>query len=209
MTTSIPQGQLFSCPRCHAPTSLANLHCSACGVNLIIAVAREASQLLSGDPISPDESDRQVPRLGEVLLKNGDITPARLEMALAHQRATPGGPRTIGQILLEMEAVNLEQLDRASLAQMRELQQALEENSQQLTSLTDRIRYLESALSEMVKLNQSATSLLAGLSNELEAPLQQLQSSSVAGDESASQALTDLGNVIGHLRRSFLEDDER
>jgi hypothetical protein len=209
MTTPVsdPQSQ-FSCPRCHASTSLAKLNCSACGVNLIIAVAREASQLLSDSATPPDSADRSVSRLGELLLKSGDITPARLETALERQRAAPGQPRTIGQILLEMEAVSREQLDRASLAQMRELQQTLEANSRQLASLTNRIRYLENALSEMVKLNQSAADVIAGLSNELEAPLQQLQSSSAAEDESASQALADLGNVIGQLRRSFLEDDE-
>src|SRR5262245_59794370 len=111
----------FLCPRCNTPTSLNSIRCPNCGAHLATAIARaavEKSASAKEEVGLPYEADRPLPRFGEFLLENGDITKAQLEAALTRQSAVPGQHRTIGQILLEMGAVNREQLDRASLAQV-------------------------------------------------------------------------------------------
>ena len=123
-TTQTSTNRLIICPQCQTQTTLANIHCPKCGVSLVLAVARAAREVLStsqADVGVPYEADKFLPRFGEFLLRQGDITSTVLDVALERQKSGSGQYRTVGQILLEMGAVNREQLDQASLAQMKEI----------------------------------------------------------------------------------------
>jgi hypothetical protein len=161
----------FVCPRCQTLTSLANIRCPNCGVNLGLAVARAAKEILennAGDVSLPYEADRFLPRFGEFLLRQGDITATQLEAALARQQSGSGQYRTVGQILLEMGAVNREQLDRASMAQIKEMQILLREDRAQLTQQGKRIQQLEAALADMAELNLSSIDFVESLGQRLQ-----------------------------------------
>ncbi len=199
-----PREELFTCPRCQSPTPLANLHCSVCGVNLVMAVARaarEVSQAIKADLSLPYEADKHLPRFGEFLVQNDAITQAQLQAALERQQATPGQHRTIGQILLEMGMVNREQLDRASLAQIQQFQTALQENKKQLMTQGKRIRQLESTLTEIADINFSATNFVSDISSQLWSALAELKRATPAPNEPAGRAIQALEKLINELRQ--------
>src|SRR3990172_1715409 len=131
---SSPSDPSFPCPRCRSSISLANIRCPVCGVNLAVAVGQAAREMLFAgrqEVWLPYEADKYLPRFGEFLVKSGDITDTQLQAALERQKTAPGSHRTIGQILLEMGAVNRDQLDRASMAQIKQLQDTRRENKEQ------------------------------------------------------------------------------
>ena len=161
----------FACPQCGQPVSFANIRCHHCNINLALAVARAASDLLKARPLETGflyEVDKHLPRFGEFLLRQGDITPAQLTVALERQTESSGAHRTLGQILLEMGAVNREQLDRASLTQVQELQAVLGESEGQLAAQAERLRQLETALAEMAEVNLAAVKVLESAPKRLQ-----------------------------------------
>lgn len=160
--TSISERPIV-CPSCKTTTTLANIRCPNCGVNLVLAVARAAQDMLapsSSELNLPYEADRFLPRFGDFLLRQGDITKAQLDQALDRQKSGSGQHRTLGQILLEMGAVNREQLDRASLNQIQDTQKALHKVQDDLDAALARTRQLETALSDMAGLNMTAIDLI-------------------------------------------------
>lgn len=196
--------QSFICPRCRSAISAANIRCPACGVNLALAVGQAAREMLSAgrkEVWMPYEADKYLPRFGDFLVKNGDITGTQLQAALDRQKMAPGSHRTIGQILLEMGAVNREQLDRASIAQIKQLQETLKENKAQLSSHSRRIRQLEEILGELADFNRSAMTLASSISGRLRDVHMRLTETGAAPNDAARVALSDMEKLIDELNQ--------
>lgn len=197
--------KLFSCPRCSSFVPIDSIRCPSCGANLAAAVARlavEKALAATAEIGLPYEADRPLPRFGEFLLENGDITRAQLEAGLARQSAVPGQHRTIGQILLEMGAVNREQLDRASLAQVRQFQTALQESREQLASQTKRAQEMEEALVKIAGLTLNADRLAAEIPQQLRTLVGQLSNLAGADDISIRQVLAEMESCIRKLEEA-------
>ena len=102
------------CPQCGKPIKADDIHCKSCGVNLAVAVSILELKILSvstrqvifGEPY---EADIHLTRLGEFLVKNGDITESQLQAALERQKGVSAHRwrRSLGHTLLEMGAVSL------------------------------------------------------------------------------------------------------
>jgi signal transduction histidine kinase len=166
----------FACPQCRAPVRAGDILCPNCGVSLALAAVLAERQVISAMPAEaarPYETDVILPRFGEYLVTNGDIAEAQLQAALARQResAAQGAHKTIGQILLEMGLVTREQLDRASLRQVQQLQAAYHNIIRQLEEhAARRTQELEQALGQLTELNALKANFVASISHELRTP---------------------------------------
>jgi hypothetical protein len=166
---------ITACPQCGKPIKADDIHCKSCGVNLAVAVSMLELKILSVStrPVifgEPYEADIHLTRLGEFLVKNGDITQAQLQTALERQKSVSAQSwrRSLGHTLLEMGAVSREQLDLAALQQMRELRERLNEAlvkrdqkvkrvHQQLLELKQVTRELRSSLKSVKAANSALT----------------------------------------------------
>jgi len=164
---------ITACPQCGKPIKADDIHCKSCGVNLVVAVSMLELKILSVStrPVvfgEPYEADIHLTRLGEFLVKNGDITQAQLQTALERQKSVSAQSwrRSLGHTLLEMGAVSREQLDLAALQQMRELRERLNEAlvkrdqkvkrvHQQLLELKQVTRELRSSLKSVKAANNA------------------------------------------------------
>jgi len=170
----------FICPQCGSSVKAEAVHCPVCKVDLALAAALAERQVLA-IKAAPASSfyvaDIILPRFGEFMVKNGDITEAELETALARQKemSAQGRPETIGQILLKMGAITREKLDLTSIQQVRQLQNALQESNRQLERRVDeRTQELQQALQKLSELNQLKANFVANISHELRTPLSQV-----------------------------------
>lgn len=165
------------CPQCRAPVSAYDKVCRACGVDLELAAAVLERAALTFAPAGQPEGESVeilVPRFGEYLVRSGTISAAGLAAALEQQRALAqaGRIQTIGQVLLAMGAVTREQLDAASIRQVRELQAALDAANRELQQrVQDQGRALQAALQKVAELNALKASFVAAISHELRTPL--------------------------------------
>lgn len=167
----------FACPQCRTPVRAGDITCPNCGMSLVLAAVLAERQVLAAMPAeagAPYAADLILPRFGEFLVTNGDITEAQLQSALARQReeAARGVQKTIGQTLLEMGLVMREQLDRASLQQVQQLQNAFHHIIHQLEQhATQRTHELQQALQQLTELNELKANFVASISHELRTPL--------------------------------------
>jgi len=167
----------FLCPQCQKPVEMHDVVCSSCGVDLAFAAALAERQVLASVPAAagtPFKGDLLLPRFGEHLLRRGFITEQQLADALARQReaALRGTQHTIGQVLLEMGVVTREQLDLASIEQVRQLQDALQAANRHLEHrVADRTRALQQALQRLAALSELKSNLMSNLSHSLRSPV--------------------------------------
>jgi len=189
------------CPQCQTSTTLAHIRCPKCGVNLVLAVARAAREVLStsSEVGVPYEADKFLPRFGEFLVRQGHINPTQLDAALERQKSGSGQNRTVGQILLEMGSVNREQLDQASLAQMKETQSLFRESQSQVNTQAKRILQLETALSDLAQLNASSIDMAESAVERLRTIAAKLRSADAALE--LSDPLTELDTLAADLGR--------
>lgn len=172
---------LFDCPHCHAPVGVNDLHCPNCNMNLAVAAIFRERQVLAEMPAKPGEpyvADQNLPRFGDFLLQAGYIDDGQLDSALAKQLqlAVAGTPQTLGQVLLAMGFVTREQLDLASLQQVRQLQAALQESNRELENrVAQRTQELQRALTYLNELNQLKSNFISNVSHELRTPLAHIQ----------------------------------
>ncbi len=191
----------FVCPLCHSPTSLANVRCPICGVNLAIAVARATQKMAADRAETPllYEADKHLPRFGDFLVQSGAITQAQLKTALERQKTLPRQNWTLGQILLEMKVVTREQLDLASVAQIQQFQTTLDENKKQLTAMCNLVQQLESTLGELAERHLSATNFVHTVSNQLRSAMSELKDLGVVRDQLAEESASELEQLIEDL----------
>jgi signal transduction histidine kinase len=172
-----PSELALVCPQCRAPVSAYDKVCRACGVDLELAAAVLERAALTFAPAGQSDGESVeilVPRFGEYLVRSGTVSAAGLAAALEQQRALAqaGRTQTIGQVLLAMGAVTREQLDAASIRQVRELQAALDAANRELQQrVQDQGRALQAALQKVAELNALKASFVAAISHELRTPL--------------------------------------
>src|SRR5574337_717421 len=169
------------CPQCGAPVTADDSQCPRCSVDLALAAAlaeRQVLASLSPTPARPFVADVILPRFGEFLLNQHYITEDQLHAALTRQResAAAGRKPTIGQVLLEMGVVTREQLDWASIQQVRQLQTTLQENNRQLEqAVNQNVQELRRALQKLNELNQLKANFVSTVTHELRTPLSHIQ----------------------------------
>lgn len=160
----------WRCPVCYVAVTVSDTRCPNCQVNL--AIAREAQALQSAS--APLLDEMKLPRLGEFLVHNGDITAEQLQSALAQQdrmRLTGPAPN-LGVVLLGLGYVTRDQLDRASFEQLRELQEILQRANAELEQrVLQRTTELQRALNQVNQLNQLKSNFVMNVTHELRTPL--------------------------------------
>ena len=192
---------LFVCPQCETPVKLMDTRCPACGVNLALAAAQAERKLLSAEPVTPGApyiADMHLPRFGEFLMKKRIITESQLETALTRQKslAAKSWRSTIGQILLEMGMVTIEQLDEAGREQLQYLHTALHDSNHALEQQTERVHQLQKTISRLIEYNQFRIKFLSGISQEMQSLL-----ADVKAGKDKEQALGRLNELASELTR--------
>jgi signal transduction histidine kinase len=194
---------LLECPNCQSPVSPGDIYCPNCNVNLAVAAILRERQVLAAVPALPDApyvSDLTLPRFGEFLLQAGYITASDLEQALKKQSelTASGTPSTLGQVLLNLNLVTREQLDIASVQQVRQLQTALQENNRDLEKrVAQRTQELQRALTYLNELNQLKSNFISNVSHELRTPLAHIQGySQLLKDDALGPLNEDQGQAV-------------
>ncbi|MBI2977000.1 MAG: hypothetical protein HY872_16315 [Chloroflexi bacterium] len=166
------------CPQCRTPLNHGARYCSGCGVDVAVVTLLLEHASTGLEPATPYVADILVPRLGEFLVRRGFLTEEQLQTALAHQRQNTeqGQQQMFGQSLLELKLISREQLDNAIMAQVLELQAALQTSNRQLEKrVADRTAELERALAKVNEVNQLKTDFVSNISHELRTPLAQIK----------------------------------
>ena len=169
--------QLILCPQCEHPLPGDARACPNCGIDLALLSLLGEKAYLDGSPMyAPMDTTPQwlVPRIGDFLIKQGEITEKQLKMALARQKeaAESGEHVLLGQTLLELGYLERETLDRAITQQIVELHAALQESNRTLQQrVTERTKELRHALERLTEINQIKANLISNISHELRTPL--------------------------------------
>jgi len=190
--------QLILCPQCEHPLPGDARACPNCGIDLALLSLLGEKAYLNGSPkYAPMDTTPQwlVPRIGDFLIKQGEITEEQLKMALARQKeaAESGEHVLLGQTLLELGYLEREILDRAITQQIVELHAALQESNRTLQQrVTERTKELRHALERLTEINQIKANLISNISHELRTPLAHIKGYVelfVDGTEEQSEAM--------------------
>ncbi|MBI3242147.1 MAG: hypothetical protein HYZ49_07630 [Chloroflexi bacterium] len=165
------------CPQCQTPFKAGDRFCSGCGVDLAVVTLLLEYSAAAKIPskVSPFLPDTAVPRLGEFLLKRGLLSVAQIQQALDYQqkkKAEAGQSKMLGEALIELGLLTRENLDKAIMAQVMELQAALQASNRQLEErVAERTAEVERALKKVNEVNQLKTDFVSNISHELRTPL--------------------------------------
>jgi signal transduction histidine kinase len=123
---------------------------------------------------SPLTPEVLVPRLGEYLIWRGLISEMDLQKALEYQdeKKQEGVNLLLGQVLIDLNILKREQIDRAVTEQIIQLRNALEDSNRFLESrVAERTVDLQEALRKLSDLSQMKANFVANISHELRTPL--------------------------------------
>lgn len=115
-----------------------------------------------------------VPRLGDALVRSGQISQADLERALTHQKeqSALGKTMLLGQALVDLKLIDQATLDGAVTEQIIQLRSALQTANRTLERrVRERTAELEEALQRLSELSQMKANFVANISHELRTPL--------------------------------------
>ncbi len=177
MTTK-PTG--IMCPQCGTPVNPSARFCSGCGIDIsVITLVLEHSAATALEAhAAPYVPDVLVPRLGEFLINRNLITEDQLQRALKFQKeqAAHSAGKMLGETLIEMDMIARPDLERAIVAQVLDLQTALQASNRQLEErVAQRTAELEEALKKVNEVNHLKVDFVSNISHELRTPLAQIK----------------------------------
>jgi len=188
------------CPNCGQLVNPQELECPHCGVNLALAAAKGEQEVISKiiiNPTVPITPEILVPRVGELLIERGVLSPVDLQRALDYSKkpGLNGQQRLVGQVLLELGLIDRETLDQVITEQILQLHTALHQSNLKLEQrVKERTQELQSALNKLAELNQLKSNFISNVSHELRTPLTHirgyldLMNEGLLGDVSNEQA---------------------
>jgi signal transduction histidine kinase len=115
-----------------------------------------------------------VPRLGDALVRAGDISEMDLQKALAYQQdqLEHGKSYLLGQVLIDLKLIDRAALDEAVTEQIIQLRSALQAANRNLElRVQERTAELREALQRLNELSQMKANFVANVSHELRTPL--------------------------------------
>lgn len=177
MTTK-PAG--ITCPQCGTPVNPSARFCSGCGIDIsvITLVLEHTAASALESHAAPYLPDVLVPRLGEFLIQRGLLTEEQLQQALKFQKeqASHSSGKMLGETLVEMNLIKRPDLERAIVAQVLDLQAALQASNRQLEErVAQRTAELEEALKKVNEVNHLKVDFVSNISHELRTPLAQIK----------------------------------
>lgn len=205
------QVPVILCPQCGTPINAAARFCSGCGIDIsVITLLLEqsaASALMAH--VDKSSTENPVPRLGEFLVNRNILSDEQLQKALKVQkeRAAQGSGKMLGETLIDLGLVQRTDMERAVVAQVLDLQAALQNSNRQLSErVAERTAELEQALKKVNEINQLKVDFVSNISHELRTPLAQIKGYVVMMNEGM---LGDLEKEQMDAMRSTLEATER
>jgi signal transduction histidine kinase len=206
-----PHAPALLCPQCGTPINSAARFCSGCGIDIsIITLLLEqtaASALMA--QVDRSSTENPVPRLGEFLVNRNLLTEDQLQQALRFQkeRAAQHTGKMLGETLIELGLIQRADMERAVVAQVLDLQAALQNSNRQLAErVAERTAELEKALKKVNEINQLKVDFVSNISHELRTPLAQIKGYVVM---LAEGMLGDLDADQKDAMKSTLEATER
>ena len=115
-----------------------------------------------------------VPRLGDYLVQNGNISADDLKKALTYQQEhlASGNTYLLGQALLDLKLLDQATLDQAVTEQIIQLRSALQAANRNLERrVQERTAELQEAIQRLSELSQMKANFIANISHELRTPL--------------------------------------
>lgn len=197
------------CSQCGQLVSNQDRECPSCGVNLALAAGLAAQALTAGFSIHPSlpvAPEILVPRLGEILLERGVISPEQLQKAVVFndELKTAGKPRLFGRLLMELGLLDQDTLDQVVTEQILQLQNALQTSNQQLEQrVKERTSDLQNALTKLSELSELKSNFISNISHELRTPLTHLKGYlNLLADETLGPLTEDQITALDVLQRS-------